>query len=66
MDNIKAKIDALSEVEAKAALEWILNDTTVNCCLCPNINDCVKTLVDEGSDECLNFRLDDALRRYGK
>ena len=66
MGKLKKRIDELSEVEAKSALEWILHSTTVNCCLCPNVNDCLKTLMDEGSDECLIFRLDYALKRVQK
>jgi len=60
--SLKTRIDSLTEQESKSALEWILHSTTVNCCLCPNVNDCVKTLRDEGSDECLIFRLNYALK----
>lgn len=64
--DIKARIDGLTEQKAKAALLWIINDTTINCCLCPHVYYCVKKPVIEGTDKCKNFRLDDALKEARK
>ena len=64
--DIKARIDGLTELEAKAALDWIIHDTTINCALCTNVYYCAKKPVMEGSDKCLNLRLDDALKEARK
>lgn len=66
MMDIKKRIDGLSEAEAKAALEWLLYDTSTDCVCCPHVYYCAKKPVIEGTDKCKNFRLDDALREARK
>lgn len=61
MVNIRMRIDALTEAEAKAALEWIIDlfGTSFPCKRCPVLG--CPTKVDTMYD-CERFILDEALK----
>lgn len=67
--DIKTRIDALTEAEAKAALEWTLErfpDSMVRCeHNCPISNRCF-AYITAGDSDCKNLLLDEALKEARK